>query len=322
MNKLSGSRILVLGGSGFIGKNLCRALVHQQAVVRCFSIDDPFANGFLNDLKGKIEWVQGDFNDTHTIQQAIQNIDVIFHLICTTLPESSNKDPLFDLSSNVLPTLGLLDLIKEPAVKKVVFVSSGGTIYGIPDRVPIPEGHVNQPICGYGIHKLMIEKYLYLYHQLYDLDYRILRLSNPYGKNQISNCPQGVIGNFIYKALHGYQLDIWGDGTVVRDYIYIDDAISAFIKILNYTGSHRIFNIGSGEGYSLLDIISLIEEITGTKLKVNFHPSRSVDLPINVLDISRAQSELSWKTRTTLKTGIEHLFEYGNTLLYKAQVAN
>lgn len=303
-------KILVLGGSGFIGKNLCRCLARNNAQIQCFSLDNPFNDGFLLEDRSQIEWVQGEFADIQTIKRLLPHCDAVFHLICTTLPASSNRDLMFDLTSNILPTLNLLEALKETRIRKLIFVSSGGTVYGIPQCTPIPEGHATHPICGYGIHKLAIENYLYLYNHLFGLEYGILRLSNPYGKNQISERPQGVIGNFMHKALNRQPLDVWGDGTVVRDYIYIDDAIEAFQKLLNYSGPQRLFNIGSGIGYSLLDIIGEIQETLGYRLDVRFHASRDVDVPLNILDIGIARAELKWQPKTDLKTGLRRLARY------------
>lgn len=307
--------ILILGGSGFIGKNLCRALAPKCRQIRCFSLDDPFDDDFLDDVRDNIQWIQGSFDDTALITQSLEQIDIVYHLVCTTLPASSNSDLKFDLASNVLPTLSLLEAASASKVKKIIFVSSGGTVYGVPKQVPIQENNETQPICGYGIQKLAIEKYLHLYYYLYGLDYRILRLSNPYGKNQVSDRPQGVIGNFMHKALVGESLNVWGNGAAVRDYVYIDDAIDAFIDIVKYNGPYRLFNIGSGIGYSILEIIEQIEETIENKLNVRFHPARNVDLPLNILDISHARAELKWRPRTDLKTGLKYLAQYGRDRL-------
>jgi len=309
MKDLKEMRALVLGGSGFIGKSLCRALVSKEVEVRCYSLDNPFDDEYLSEAKAHIEWFQGDFSDQNSINRAVQDIDIIFHLICTTLPATSNIDLSNDLTSNVLPTLNILDTIKNFKKIKFIFISSGGTIYGITDKSPIPESHSTLPICGYGIHKLTIEKYLHLYEYLFGIDYIVLRVANPYGRNQISERPQGVIGNFLYKALCDKPIDIWGDGGTIRDYIYIDDVVNALISVINYSGPYKVFNIGSGKGYSLIDIISIIENILEIKIDVRFKPSRNVDLPVNILDISMAKTELNWIPKTKIEDGIKYLIQ-------------
>jgi len=311
VHDLKGRRVLVLGGAGFIGRSLCHALALSGAGVRCFDRKESGGEGFVQSHPGAVEWMAGDFSDARRLREAVDGMDYVFHLISTTIPETSNKDLSHDLTSNVDSTLALLEAAREAEIKKILFISSGGTVYGIPRTVPIPEHHDTNPLCGYGIHKLAIEKYLYLYHYNHGLDYSILRLSNPYGTAQISDRPQGVIGKFIYKALRKEPLEIWGDGSVVRDYVYIDDIMDAFLRALTYQGQEKIFNVASGEGHSLTDIIALIEGAAGYSLDVSFSASRHVDVPLNVLDISRIKTELGWIPETAMETGIGKLFEYG-----------
>src|SRR4029434_4711286 len=182
------------------------------------------------------------------VTQAVAGCEVVFHMISTTIPKSSNDNPAYDVESNLVGTLRMLEAARKAGVRKVVFASSGGTVYGIPKVVPINESHPTDPICSYGISKLAVEKYLHLYHALHGLDYCILRIGNPYGEGQRPTAAQGAVGVFLYKALHGGVIEIWGDGTVTRDYIYIGDVIQAFLKAMTYSGEHRLFNIGAGEG--------------------------------------------------------------------------
>ena len=234
--KLKDKRILVLGGSGFIGQHLSRALINEGCFVRCFALEMPEAVNILGEIENKIEWVTAEFNDIAKIYNSLDTIDIVFHLISTTIPSTSNKNLKADLTDNILPTLSLLDEITRSNVKKIIFISSGGTIYGMPEVIPIPEDHKEHPVCGYGIHKLMIEKYLHLYNYLYNLDYNVLRLSNPYGAAQIADRPQGVIGNFLFHVLNNKPIEILGDGKVIRDYIYIEDAVEALISVMMYSG--------------------------------------------------------------------------------------
>ncbi|HPL19195.1 MAG TPA: NAD-dependent epimerase/dehydratase family protein [Spirochaetota bacterium] len=307
--ELMNKNFLVLGGSGFIGQHLSRALINRGCFVRCLALEKPGAVNILGDIENKIEWVTAEFNDVDKIKNSLVDIDIVFHLISTTIPSTSNKNLKADLTDNILPTLYLLEEITRSKVKKIIFISSGGTVYGIPEVIPIPENHKEHPVCGYGIHKLMIEKYLYLYNYLYNLDYNIVRLSNPYGTAQIADRPQGVIGNFLFHVLNNMPIEILGDGKVVRDYIYIEDAIEALISVVLYSGNEKIFNIGSGEGHSLLDIVQTIEQISGSPVDKVFKPGRKEDLAINILDIKKAKSELNWSPRTDLVTGIKIILE-------------
>jgi UDP-glucose 4-epimerase len=301
---VNGLKCLVLGGSGFIGSNLCRALIYEGATVRSLAQSVPSINGDDQSWQHRAEWFYGDFSNSTLLRDALRGVDVVFHLISTTIPASSNADVCYDLTSNVLPTLKMLELAKEFGVRKIIFISSGGAIYGKPERVPIPECHGTNPICAYGIHKLAIERYLHLYHHLSNLEYAIVRPSNPYGVGQPANRPQGVIANFIDKALSGQPVEIWGDGRVVRDYIYVEDLIRACLLLVRHKGPSRIFNIGTGQGHTLLELRAMIESITGEPIKVHFREARSADVPVNVLDISRAASELNWHPTTDLATGL------------------
>jgi UDP-glucose 4-epimerase len=278
--------------------------------VRSFALDVPSVDGDFKETRKQVEWVLGSLSDTNLVCKSLRNIDIVFHLISTTIPATSNNDVQFDLTSNVLPTLQMLDAAKNCGIRKVIFISSGGTIYGIPKRIPIPENHATNPICAYGIHKLAIEKYLELYHYSWKLDYGVLRVSNAYGVGQPVNRPQGVIANFVHKVLNHEPLEIWGDGSVVRDYIYISDVIDAFILMVGHQGPSRVFNIGTGKGHSLRELITIIGNIMGEPVQVHFREAREIDVPVNVLDVRRATSELSWRPTTDIETGIKRMFEH------------
>ena len=239
----------------------------------------------------------------------MKDVDVVFHLISTTLPATSNLDIQLDLTSNVLPTYQMLEIARTCGIRKVIYISSGGVIYGIPQRVPIHEDHPTNPICAYGIHKLAVEKYLHLFHYLWKLDYGVLRISNPYGIDQPINRPQGVIASFLHKVLNGEPLEVWGDGTVVRDYIHINDVIDACLLMIGHQGPSRVFNIGTGHGHSLLDLIKIIKRLTDEPVAVEFRKSRPVDVPVNVLDISRAGAELNWRPTTEISVGIRRMLD-------------
>lgn len=169
-----------------------------------------------------------------------------------------------------------------------MFLSSGGTVYGIPKYLPIDELHPTDPLCSYGISKLTIEKYLDLYRLLYGIDYVVLRISNLYGERQRLIAAQGAAAVFLGKALKGEKVTIWGDGSVARDYIYIADVIDSLIAVMNYFGKERIFNVGSGVARTLLELIEVIESVAGRKVDLEFKPSRTFDVPVNSLDIRRA----------------------------------
>lgn len=300
---------LVLGGAGFIGSHIVDALVAGGHRVRVF--DRPnISSRNLKQCIDSVEIIGGDFNNINDISLALEGVDVVVHLVCTTLPGPSNENPAYDVESNVVGTINLLQKAVQKGVKKIVFASSGGTVYGIPRTLPIPEIHQTSPLCSYGITKLTIEKYLALFHRLHNLDYTILRAGNPYGERQRIDSVQGAVTVFIGKTFLNQTIAIWGDGSVARDYFYISDLVSAFIRVIESDTKSRIYNIAAGQAYSLNDILSVIREVTGKRPSVQFTPGRKLDVPVNRLDISRAREELDWQPKISLKEGIARTWEW------------
>jgi UDP-glucose 4-epimerase len=296
-------KCLILGGGGFLGSHLSEALLGQGYAVRIFDRPNLFRfKSFQRDEA--VEWFEGDFINREHIAQAVSGCDVIYHLISTTLPRSSNENPAYDVETNVVGTLRLLEIAQKNNIRKVIFVSSGGTVYGIPQQVPITESHPTEPICSYGIGKLAIEKYLNLFHLLHGMDYCVLRLANPFGERQRIASEQGAVTAFLDKALRKEEIEIWGDGSVVRDYFYVSDAVSAMTKALACEGASGVFNIGSGTGQSLNQILSAMEASLGTSIRRTYLPARGFDVPVSVMDISKAATLLGWRPETTFADGL------------------
>jgi len=300
---------LVLGGAGFIGSHIVDTLLVLGHKVRVF--DRPrIDTGNLSEAMAHIEFISGDFTNTVDITNALEGIDIVIHLVSTTIPTSSNEAPVYDVETNIAGTVRLLELAKDMGVRKIIFASSGGTVYGEPLSLPIPETHPNNPTCSYGITKLAIEKYLYLFHHLHGLDYSILRISNPYGERQNPNGGLGAVTVFIWKVMHGEPITIWGNGEVARDYFYISDLTDGFVKLVENQSPSKIYNIGSGTASSLNEILYVIQAVTGKKAMVNYTPARALDVPVNYLDISRAKRELVWAPSITLEQGIEKTYSW------------
>ena len=252
----------------------------------------------------KMEWLTGDFMSIHDVSNAIEGVDVVLHLISTTLPKSSNDDMVYDGESNLVPTLQLLNAMVAKAVHKIVFISSGGTIYGTPTHIPIAESHPTEPLVSYGVTKLASEKYLLIYQHLYGIKAIILRVANPFGERQRIETAQGAVGVFLSKAIQNQPLEIWGDGTVTRDYLYISDVARAFVCAVNYDGPKSVFNISSGIGTSLNELIDMLERVLGHLVVRHYQPGRSFDVPVSILDNSLARKELGWKPQVELEGGI------------------
>jgi UDP-glucose 4-epimerase len=303
------ARVLVLGGGGFIGSNLCESLLENDHQVRILERPNLQMLWSLETFE-KIEVFPGDLTNTEEVGIALRGQDTVYHLVSTTLPKSSNDNPVYDVQSNVVGTINFLEIARKAGVRQVIFVSSGGTVYGIPQQLPIPETHPTDPICSYGITKLTIEKYLALFSQLHGLRYTVLRISNPYGRYQRTDSGQGAISVFLNRAMLGQPIEIWGDGSVVRDYIHISDVTSAMVSFLSYNGGETIFNLGSGMGHSLNQIVEAIGKATGRNVEVIFYPARSFDVPANVLDISRIKAALAWRPRVPLGDGIARTIDW------------
>lgn len=301
-------RCLVLGGGGFIGSHLAEALLASGHQVIVF--DHPNARYFEQAQMQGASVIKGDFLNPQDIQFAVQQSDVIYHLISATVPQTSNDDPVLDVEANVVGTLRLLEEAKRSQIKKIIFSSSGGTVYGIPQEIPIKENHPTEPTSSYGVCKLMIEKYMHLFWTLYGVDYNILRISNAYGVRQPARATQGVISSFLDRILRGEELVIWGDGSVIRDYVYISDIVDAMVKAANYDGPQKLFNIGAGQGHSIKDIIASLEQVLQRPLQIKYMPARKFDVPVNILDISRAMKYLDWKPRIGLQDGIARTYEW------------
>ena len=293
-------KVLILGGAGFIGAALVQKLnelgFDVTAVDRYWAIKP-----------AGVRCLTGDAFDTSFLNDLMPNQDVVFHLVSTTVPASSNKSPVFDCETNVIGSLKILDAMVENNVSKIVFSSSGGTVYGIPDSVPIKENFPNFPISAYGIGKLTIERYLYLYSYLHGINASVLRFANPYGPGQVPETGQGAIATFVKRALHGETIEIWGDGSVIRDFIYIDDVVDAFIASERIREPFTLFNIGLGQGKSLLEVVATIERELSNKISVTFRSSRPFDVPEVVLDIQKAKSVLGWQPKHSFEEGMKKL---------------
>ena len=299
-------RVLVLGGSGFIGSHVSELLIGLGHHVTVFHQSGGRAKN-LEHIKNDFKVIRGDFNNENDLVNAVKDIDVVVHCLSSTLPGNSLSNPAYDVQMNVISSINLFDQCVKAGVKKVVFISSGGTVYGIPQEQIINESHPLNPISPYGISKLTIEKYLSLYHYQFGLDYTILRLSNPYGPRQDASRGQGVMAAWMSKILKNEPIEIWGDGKVIRDYIYIADAVSAIGSAVSKQSDTKVFNVGSGVGYSLLDLHALFEQKLQKAIKINFKPMQKVDVPVNVLDIALIEEKLGWRPSISMENGIELL---------------
>lgn len=301
--------ITILGAGGFIGTNLALRLsqsedIHLTLVDRneqCFS---NIYEVLTEDKRKNTSFVSRQLDASSSFNDIVDGQDIIYHLVSTTNPSTSNQSISRELSDNVIMTNNLLEAcVKHPTVE-LVFLSSGGTVYGKTGVTPIKEDAPTNPINSYGLQKVVIEKMLYMYHYMYGLEYRVIRLSNPYGPYQRPNGIQGVVTTFIYKSLHEEPISVYGDGSTIRDYIYIDDAIEGIIKIANLDNDDKVYNLGSGTGHSINDIIEIIKSVINTDIHVQYSDMRKVDVPINILNVEKYTKAVGECKFVELKDGI------------------
>lgn len=297
--------ILITGGNGFIASHLVDNLA---AAGHRITVLDVYPRTY-DSLPEGVNFVQGNLQDIHLICRTLEDhrIDLVYHAAWANIAETALKDPVADVQTNLVASINLLSACRDTGVKRVVYLSSGGTVYGLPKHIPISEDHPTDPINAYGITKLMVEKYLSMFHHLYGLEYTILRPSVPYGPRQNPFHHQGVVTIFIYNALKKEQVTIFGDGEVVRDYFFIEDLTRALVasKDIAFNPIKTTFNLGGIQPYSLNDLVIKIETVLGIKMLVKYKPARKFDVPHILLDTSLAQAHLNWRPAVSLEHGIQ-----------------
>ena len=295
------TKALVVGGNGFIGSHLVDELTQREWNVVVLDIQERR----YEPMPASVHFIQGDLTQSYLVREALAGVDIVFHLAWATIHEVANQDPAADVETNLIPSILLLKACLQAEIKRFVFTSSGGTVYGQAKELPIAEIHPQNPINAYGVTKLALEKYLGMFNHLYDLDYVALRPSVPYGPRQNPLGRQGAVAVFLYRVAQGLPITLWGDGSVTRDYFYIADLVTALIAAAEQKlGVHRVFNIGGREEISLLRLLQLAEETVGRKAIVDFQPGRSFDTTRLLLDTHLAEHELNWQPQVSLSNGL------------------
>jgi UDP-glucose 4-epimerase len=309
--------ILIIGGLGFIGKNLTEGFLNNGKSVAI--LDLPGINSGDSEIEnaGRFRVYRGSFSDKDLLRKifAENNIEVVLHLASTTVPATSNKDMAYDIHSNLEGAVSLLEEMHKASVSKIVYFSSGGTVYGSGTAEHMERGFKESdptsPISSHGIVKLAVEKYLELYRHLYGIDYLILRVSNPYGPHHRSE-KQGFINVVLRNIKSGKPVTVWGDGSVIRDFIYVKDISRILLDLLDRNIWNRVFNLGSGKGYSVKEIIDLIKSEAGS-FEVFYEPTRAFDVPRAVLDISEISKAVQAASELTgIKGGISETYKWLN----------
>lgn len=305
-------KCLVIGGNGFIGKNLVIDLKKHNYDVIVFDIDTkPLQISLKNE--DSIKYIESDINNTQYLIDQIDNIDFVVWLIHTTVPATSMYNLEFDLQSNIPPLIRFVQQILERGnIQKFVYLSSGGTIYGNPIvSKPIDEDYEKKPISSYGLTKMVAEEYLNFLFYAYPEKLTILRPSNVYGRYQNLKKPQGLIGHVLKSVIMNEPITIFGDGSIVRDYIHVNDLTDAIIRSLTLKSiEHTTLNIASGNPESINDILEAVKATTKQDVLIVRHPARSFDCQYNVLSIAKAQKILNWSPTVNLTSGIEDVWNW------------
>jgi UDP-glucose 4-epimerase len=294
-------KVLILGASGFIGKAVVDRL-HDIYEITALDIANPPEKVMLDNVK----YLEGNFVKRENFDDLLENIDIVIHLICTSIPKDDTAQIPEEIEQNVIPTINLLESMVRYGVKNIIFTSSAGTVYGeTGNKVNKVTSSLN-PRCSYGVQKCVIETYLKFYALRYGLNVKIMRITNPYGWGQDSKKLQGLIPIFINKIINNEEITVFGDGSHIRDYLFISDLAEAFEKVIEYSGTEAVFNIGCGEFYSINDIIKFIEKKIGHQFKnINYTENRFCDVNRSLVEVKKSQELLNWNPKISIHDGIE-----------------
>ena len=299
--------ILITGGAGFIGSHLADKLIKQGYKV---VVIDNLSTGRKENLNSEAKFYKIDIQSLKVAQIfQKEKPDIIFHLAAQIDVRKSVKNPTEDAKINILGTLNLLENCKKFGIKKFIFASTGGAIYGEANIIPTPETYSELPLSPYGIAKLTIEKYLNYYHRVFDLPFVALRYGNVYGPRQNSKGEAGVIAIFCDKMLKKKQLIINGNGRQTRDYVFIDDVVKANILALK-KNKNGIFNIGTAKETDVNTIFRELKKLTGLKCKKAHSLQKSGEQKQSCLDFSKAKKELNWQPKYSLDEGLKQTLNF------------
>ena len=302
--------IVVTGGAGFIGYHTVKRLIKEGLDVSV--IDNLHSAIALEELKKyEIKLNVVDIRDLDKLKTLMKDTEAVLHLAALIDVEESLRNPYLYHQVNVCGTVNILEIARTYDIDKIILASSAA-VYGEPSKIPISENSPLRPISPYGLSKVIAERYCKMYHELYGLNVLILRYFNVYGEYQSSEYA-GVITKFIERILERKPPVIYGDGRQTRDFVYVNDVVSANLLALKSTIDFGIFNIGTGRAISINELASMLIEMVGLKLKPVYLPPRPGDIPHSVADISYAREVLKYHPRTSLRDGLRRVLEWYRT---------
>ena len=301
------SKILVTGGAGFIGSTLVDALLAEGHVV---TVLDNLVSGRRDYINQAADFWELDILDESLSKRFLESkFDFVYHLAAQIDVRISVEDPVFDNRINVLGGLNIIEASRKSGVKKVIMASTGGAIYGETDLIPTPETAPTYPLSPYGINKLTLEKHLNYYYQVHGLNYSVLRFSNVYGPRQYKGGEAGVIAIFTEAVANDKACLVYGDGKQTRDYVYVDDVVSALLKAMTVETKQEI-NISTATETDIWQMIKVIEEASQKKIEVKLAPARAGEQLRSCLSNSRAQEMLGWQPQINFTEGIARTYEW------------
>jgi UDP-glucose 4-epimerase len=301
-------KILVTGGAGFIGSHVVDAYVEKGNEV---VVVDDLSTGRISNLNPKAKFYQVDIRSQQLGEVFdAERPDIVNHHAAQMNVRRSVADPIFDADVNILGSLKLIEYAKNYQVKKFIYISTGGAVYGEPEYLPCDENHPINPICQYGASKHTVEHYLYMYDVNYGLKYSILRYPNVYGPRQDPHGEAGVVAIFTGQMLAGDQVVINGDGEQTRDYVYVGDCAQANLAVSDQESATGIYNIGSGRGTSVNEIFANLRDITGYKIAPVYGPAKIGETRYIYLNADKVARELGWKPTVSLEDGLRKTVEY------------
>lgn len=300
-------RTVIIGGAGFLGTALAQGLLAEGRKVCVLDLPDRI--DAVEDILEGVETLPFGFPALDGLDDALVGVETLIHLACTTTPASSMQDMARDAAENIAPSVAIFQAAGRAGVSQIIFASSGGTVYGDPTILPVPENAAGGPLSAYGVSKLAIENYLHLTAKQTGFTGISLRIGNPYGPFQLRGTTVGLIANYLAQVHAGYAPEVWGDGSVIRDYIHISDLVSAVSGVLATRDlKSGAYNVGSGEGRSIIEIYAAICQITGTSLDLKYRPARGFDVSEIYFDTTRLRAATGWAPRVSLEAGIEELW--------------
>lgn len=300
----------VYGADGFIGRHLVRRLIAADMSVK--AVSRRFEREFADEIESRAEVVVADLSQPLAMASSLQDVDTVVQLMSSSSPGLKNDHAVADITENVIPHVEFLQNCLRAKVKRYIFISSGGTVYGPGAPVPTPETAPTNPISSHGLTKLFVEKFIRMHGHVDGLEYVILRVANPFGPGQIFRKGQGLIPAIVDRWQKGQPVRIFGTGEARRDYIYIDDVIDAIVAAAAVQGTPRwVLNIGSGETRSVNEVVGAIEKAAGAIFPKEYVPARLTDVDIAGLDITLARELMGWAPKTdfdaAMKTTVEQL---------------